>query len=83
MIAIEGDNELHYNSLQINQLKVTMNGIIIDYTVEEIKGDAYLQQGKKPLARTAYQAALDAAGETANPALQMKLDDLAEAVILN
>ena len=51
-------------------------------SVEEVKGDIYLMQDKKPLARNAYQAAIDANGETVNPALQMKLDDLTEAVNL-
>ena len=47
-------------------------------TVEEIKGDAYLKQGKKELARNAYQAAIDADGLTTNPSLQLKFDDLAQ-----
>ena len=50
---------------------------------EEIKGDAFLKQGKKDLARNAYQAAIDAGGQNANPALQMKLDDLAEVINLS
>ncbi|TPH18621.1 YfgM family protein [Litorilituus lipolyticus] len=49
---------------------------------EEIKGDTYLQQGKKDLARTAYQAAIAADGLATSPSLQMKLDDLAQAVNL-
>jgi predicted negative regulator of RcsB-dependent stress response len=51
--------------------------------VEEIKGDAYLLQGKKDQARAAYQKAIAANGLDANPSLQMKLDDLAQAVVLN
>jgi predicted negative regulator of RcsB-dependent stress response len=51
--------------------------------VEEIKGDAYLKQEKVTLARNAYQAAIDAGGLAASPALQMKLDDLSEAVNLS
>ena len=51
-------------------------------SVEETKGDAYLKQGKTDLARSAYQAALAVEGEAANPVLQMKLDDLAQAVNL-
>lgn len=51
--------------------------------VEEIKGDAYLLQGKKDQARAAYQTAIAANGLNANPSLQMKLDDLAQAVTLN
>ena len=50
--------------------------------VEEIKGDAYLQQGKKELARTAYQAAIAADGVTTSPSLQIKLDDLAQVTAL-
>ncbi|MBE0361288.1 MULTISPECIES: YfgM family protein [Pseudoalteromonas] len=45
--------------------------------VAELKGDIYAQQGNKEQARTAYQAAVDAGGLTANPLLQVKLDDLA------
>lgn len=50
--------------------------------VEEIKGDTYLLQGKKELARNAYQAAIAANGLATSPALQMKLDDLAVAISL-
>jgi predicted negative regulator of RcsB-dependent stress response len=50
-------------------------------SVEEIKGDAYLKQEKVDLARNAYQAAIDAS-EQASPALQMKLDDLAQHIVL-
>ncbi len=51
-------------------------------SIEEIKGDAYLKQDKVDLARNAYQAAIDASGENSNPALQMKLDDLAQTIVL-
>ena len=51
-------------------------------TVEEIKGDIYVMQDKKALARNAYQAAIDADASSSNPSLQMKLDDLTEAVNL-
>ena len=51
--------------------------------VEEVKGDIYFKQGKTELARNAYQAAIDGAGEGTNPALQMKLDDLAQVVNLS
>ena len=51
-------------------------------SVEEIKGDTYLLQGKKELARNAYQAAIAADGLASSPALQMKLDDLATVVNL-
>ncbi len=50
--------------------------------VEEIKGDTYLLQGKKELARNAYQVAIAADGLASSPSLQMKLDDLATAVHL-
>jgi predicted negative regulator of RcsB-dependent stress response len=50
--------------------------------IEETKGDTYLLQGKKELARTAYQAAIAANGLSSSPNLQMKLDDLATAVNL-
>jgi len=50
--------------------------------VEETKGDTYLLQGKKELARNAYLAAIAADGLTSSPALQMKLDDLATLVSL-
>jgi len=50
--------------------------------VEEVRGDAYIQQEKPELARTAYQAAIDAGGLSASPALQMKLDNLAKVVNL-
>lgn len=51
--------------------------------VEEVKGDIYFKQGKTELARTAYQTAMDEAGEGSNPALQMKLDDLAQVIDLS
>jgi len=50
--------------------------------IEEVKGDIYLLQGKKELARTAYQAAITADGLASSPALQMKVDDLATVVNL-
>ncbi len=49
-------------------------------SIEESKGDVYLLQGKKDLARSAYQAAIDADGLKVSPALQMKIDDLAIAL---
>lgn len=48
--------------------------------IEEIKGDAYVLQGKAELARNAYQAAIDAGGLAVSPALQMKIEDLAVAI---
>ena len=50
--------------------------------VEEIRGDTYLLQDKKELARNAYQVAIAADGLASSPGLQMKLDDLATAVNL-
>jgi len=50
--------------------------------VEEIKGDIYLLQDKKELARNAYQVAIASDGLASSPSLQMKLDDLATAVNL-
>ena len=51
--------------------------------MEEIKGDAYLKQGKIEQARTAYQQAIVTDGLTSSPILQMKLDNLAQAINLN
>jgi len=51
-------------------------------SAEEIKGDAYLKQDKIDLAKNAYQAAIDELGQASNPALQMKLDDLAQHIVL-
>ncbi|MBU2893058.1 tetratricopeptide repeat protein [Colwellia sp. D2M02] len=50
--------------------------------IEEIKGDTYLLQGKKDLARNAYQVAIAADGLANNTNLQMKLDDLAQVSTL-
>lgn len=45
---------------------------------EEAKGDIYIQRGEADKARSAYQAAIDAAtDQTLLPRLQMKLDNLA------
>ncbi|GAA4896869.1 YfgM family protein [Ferrimonas pelagia] len=46
---------------------------------DELQGDLYKQQGDVAAAREAYQSAVDAGGAMNNPALQMKLDDLAQA----
>lgn len=54
-----------------------------DASIEEIKGDIYYKQGKDDLARNAYQAAIEGATDGANPALQMKLDDLAQVIDLS
>lgn len=60
------------------------NNLPVSFTaaIEEIKGDAYLQQGKKDLARNAYQAAIAADGIATSPNLQIKLDDLAQVTTL-
>jgi predicted negative regulator of RcsB-dependent stress response len=50
--------------------------------VEETKGDAYLLQGKKELARNSYQVALATITAGTNPNLQMKVDDLAQIITL-
>jgi predicted negative regulator of RcsB-dependent stress response len=50
---------------------------------EEVKGDIYFKQGKMELARSAYQAAIDDASDGTSPALQMKLDDLAQVIDLS
>jgi len=47
--------------------------------VAEIKGDAYVALNKNDEARAAYEQALQASANGANPVLQMKLDDLAVA----
>ena len=52
-------------------------------SIEEIKGDAYLIQDKKDLARAAYQEAIASTAGQANHVLKMKLDDLAEDITLN
>ncbi|AWB68215.1 hypothetical protein C2869_18145 [Saccharobesus litoralis] len=45
--------------------------------ISELQGDIYLKQGNLEKARESYQAAADSDGLQGNPALQMKLDDLA------
>ena len=52
-------------------------------SIEEVKGDAYLLQGKTDLARSSYQEAIEATSGKATPALRMKLDDLAQNITLN
>jgi len=71
---------------QIEKALATLNSPLPESfkaAVEEIKGDAYLKQDKKDLARSAYQAALDVNDQSGNSALQMKLDDLAETINLS
>ncbi|WP_426369712.1 YfgM family protein [Pseudocolwellia sp. HL-MZ7] len=51
-------------------------------SIEEVKGDAYLLQDKKDLARISYQDAIAATAGAASQSLQMKLDDLAENIVL-
>ena len=70
---------------QYSEALVTLNsGLPESFTaaIEEIKGDAYLQQGKNDLARNAYQVAIAAGGLDTSPDLQMKLDDLAQVTTL-
>ncbi|WP_057832508.1 YfgM family protein [Colwellia sp. TT2012] len=70
---------------QYSQAFTTLNNNLpasFTAAIEEIKGDAYLQQGKKDLARNAYQAALAANGIATSPSLQIKLDDLAQVTTL-
>jgi predicted negative regulator of RcsB-dependent stress response len=70
---------------QIEKALVTLSSPLPESfkaTVEEIKGDAYLKQDKKDLARNAYQAALNVNDQAGNSALQIKLDDLAETINL-
>jgi len=66
---------------QYTEALATLNqSLPVSFTaaIEEIKGDAYLQQGKKDLARNAYQAAISADGLATSPSLQIKFDDLAQ-----
>lgn len=51
-------------------------------SIEVIKGDTFILQGKHDLAKVAYQAAADAGGLQSSPALQMKLDDLATTSVV-
>ncbi|PKI12892.1 YfgM family protein [Colwellia sp. 12G3] len=70
---------------QYSDALVTLNSNLpVSFTaaIEEIKGDAYLQQGKNELARSAYQAAIAADGIATSPSLQIKLDDLAQVTTL-
>ncbi|MDN3653390.1 tetratricopeptide repeat protein [Thalassotalea ponticola] len=91
--ATESDNLKAIGNLRLARVQVqqgeyqaaltTLNAITLASfvaSVEEVKGDAYLLQGDKAQARAAYQAAADAGGLQASPALQMKLDDLAVSV---
>lgn len=70
---------------QYSDALVTLNSNLPESftaAIEEIKGDAYLQQGKNDLARNAYQAAIAADGIATSPSLQIKLDDLAQVTTL-
>ncbi|NQY48409.1 MAG: tetratricopeptide repeat protein [Colwellia sp.] len=70
---------------QYSQAFATLNNNLPEAftaAIEEIKGDAYLQQGKKDLARNAYQTAIAADGIATSPSLQIKLDDLAQVITL-
>ncbi len=46
---------------------------------DELKGDLLKQQGDLEGAKAAYESAMQAGGAMASPALQLKLDDLAQA----
>ena len=46
-------------------------------SIEELKGDLYMQSGDLDKARTAYQAAVDTAQQGTRPLLNMKLENLA------
>ncbi len=70
---------------QLDKALTTLNGSFPKAflaNVEVIKGDVYSLQGKAPLARAAYQTAIDNKGLETNPNLQMKFDDLAEVTTL-
>lgn len=70
---------------KVDAALTTLNAVLpksFKSSVEEIKGDAYLLQDKADLARKAYQEAIASIVGNANPLLQMKLDDLAENIIL-
>lgn len=70
---------------QYTEALATLNGNLPESftaAIEEIKGDAYVQQGKADLARNAYQAAIAADGMATSPSLQIKLDDLAQVTSL-
>jgi predicted negative regulator of RcsB-dependent stress response len=54
-----------------------------DAKAQELKGDVYLRQGERSQARTAYQASADDGGLEGNSGLQLKIDDLTEAVPAN
>lgn len=70
---------------KIDAALATLNGPLpkaFKSSIEEVKGDAYLLQNKADLARKSYQEAIAATAGKANPSLQIKLDDLAENIIL-
>lgn len=50
--------------------------------VSELKGDVYVAQGHTDKARQAYQAAADKGGLEGNNVLKMKLQDLAQPVVV-
>lgn len=76
---------VHVELEQYSEALITLESELpqaFNAAIEEVRGDAYLQQGKKDLARNAYQAAIAADGLSTNPNLQIKLDDLAEVTSL-
>ncbi|WP_286234853.1 YfgM family protein [Thalassotalea sediminis] len=74
--------------IETKQIELALNTLSGEFPaaftaeLEEIKGDAYLLNGDKDNARTAYQAALDASAAGTTPVLQMKYDNLAEPIVL-
>lgn len=71
LMAAQGDTDAALallNGLQEQSFQVSL---------EELKGDLYLQANDRDQARAAYQQAVSLATEGARPVLQMKLDNLA------
>lgn len=69
------DNELSLAQTQLD--KVTGDAFAAQKA--EVQGDLYLAQNQPDLARTAYEQARTAGGVAENPALALKLDNLAAA----
>lgn len=74
VLAAKGDFDA-----ALKQLDAVQPGAQAD-TYEEVRGDIYLQQGKRDEARTAYKKAMDMSAEKANgnsrPILKIKYDNL-------
>ena len=56
-----------------------LNDSAFDVQKNELKGDIFLAQGDQVKARSAYQSAMDAAGDLPKGMLEMKLNDLTPA----